>query len=203
MSEVDYKQMDDRTLVGLLLKDDHGAWGYFEWKVEKCIERTRQFKEKLQRKCHSPVDVVGCLTERLRENDFARLRSFRFEQSFHGWLWTYVRSAVGIVTGLDGSKNRMARANREEPMDPQDETATLAHIAAASNVSAHAELFLDARLLIAKLWTTNPQGAYAVLLNKICGVDDEVIGTLLGQKANTVTQNRRRALEKLRQWRDE
>lgn len=195
MSEIDYKQMDDKTLVGLLLNDDHGAWGFFEWKVEKCIERTRQFKEMLQRTSHSPGDVIGCLKERLRKNDFSRLRMFRFEQSFHGWLWTHVRSAVQKVTELG--------SNREDPMDSQDETTIIARMPASSNVSAHAELFLDARFLIAKLWATNPQGAYAVLLNKICGVDDEVIGTLLGQKANTVTQNRRRALEKMRQWRDE
>ena len=224
MSKVDYKQMDDKTLVGLLLEDDNPAWEYILLTVAMRIVQQRKFNEMLRRTSHEPYEAISQLIVELKTNDFVRLKAFEFKGSFDGWLYWEVKRAVEIV--VYGTKRK--EDNRIVFVDPQSPTAPSEYAASSDssqgestpasvrkgieaqswrewqeNVYAIKDNINAKQEARAQLWRDDPESAYALLMADECHLDYKHIGTLLGHPHNTIAQKISRARKRLKELEQE
>lgn len=222
MLETDYKQMDDKALVELLLKDDDGAWNYVLLTVAMRIVRQKKFSEMLKRKNHEPWEVLGQLNADLRglQNDFSGLRSFKGDGKFDGWLFWQVKRSFEFV--LYGSRRK--EDHRIVFVDPQSPTAPSEYVASSDssqgestpasvrkgieaqswrewqeNVYAIKDNINAKQEARAQLWRDDPESAYALLMADECHLDYKHIGTLLGHPHNTIAQKISRARKRLKE----
>ena len=222
MPGTDFRQMDDKTLVGLLLEDDDRAWNHVLLTVAMRIVQQRKFSEMLGRTGHEPYEAISQLILELKgkDNGFARLRAFGFRGSFDGWLYWEVKRAVEIV--VYGTKRK--GDGRMVLVDPQSPASPGEHVASPDSSpgergpasvrkgieagdwrdwqeSAYAvkdgiTVKKEAR---ARLWRDDPESAYALLMADECQLDYKHIGTLLGRPHNTVAQKISRARKRLKE----
>ena len=222
MPAIDYKQIDDKTLVGLLLKDDDQAWEYILLTVAMRIVQQRKFSEMLRRKSHEPYEAISQLIIELKgkDNNFERLKTFEFKGSFDGWLYWEVKRAVEIV--VYGTKRK--EDNRMVFVDPQSPTAPSEYIASSDSSSGEAaptsarngieaqnwKDWQESAFAIkdsirakkesrAQLWREDPESAYALLMADECQLDYKHIATLLNRPHNTIAQKISRARKRLKE----
>lgn len=199
MPQCCYSQIDDGTLVGLLLKDDDGAWNYVLLTVAMRIARQRKFAEILSRSSHEHYEVIGQLCMELKGNDYARLKSFKGVGSFDGWLYWEVKRAVEIV--VYGTRRK--RDSRTIVVDLLGSVSPIDR-AEASGVSQEVcALVADKRAARARLWKEDPESAYALLMADECGWDYTCIGMFLRRPPNTVAQRISRARKRLKELEQE
>ena len=196
--KTDFAKMSDRELVARLLRNDHGAWDYVLLTVVMRIVEHRKFSEMLSRTSHPQMEAVTTLCERLYENDFARLRNFRFDCPLDLWLEIEVRRVVQKVTGLTGRKNQ----GREIPVDHQDANSVFGQVEhPISSVDVHA-VVMDKREAFVRFWRKDQENAFILLMKNELRMPMESIGVLLNRPANTIVQKAKRAqarLDKLEQ----
>lgn len=193
--KTDFKQMDDRSLVERLLRNDQEAWEFVLMDVALRIAAQRKLSEMLYRTGHEPMEAVTELCQRLYDDDFAILRTFAFRGSFEGWLRTVVRSAVQKVTGLTGKESQ----GREVPVDPQDPTSAFNDPKlSVSAVDVHI-VVMDRRAAFSRFWRESPESAFVLLMKNELELPLDAIGALLGRPANTVSQKARRAEARMRE----
>ena len=198
MLKTDYKQMDDKELVGLLLKNDHSAWEYVLLTVAMRVTQQRKYREMLGRTGHEPVEAITQLCKELYDNDFARLRAFEYKGSFDGWLrWEVIRAIEIVIYG------KRRKPGLEVPTDPQDPAAPIDRAASSGFSQEASALIADKRAARAKLWQEDPESAYALLMADECGWDYNCIGTFLKRPPNTVAQKISRARKRLRELEQE
>ena len=198
MAENDYRQIDDRSLVELLLRDDDKAWEHVLLSVAMRITQQRKFSEMLKRTSHEPYEAISQLCVELKGNDFARLRSFVGNGSFDGWLYWEVKRAVEIV--IYGTRRK---PDRIDVADPQDPAAPIERAESRGLSPATYALVADKRAARAKLWQEDPESAYALLMADECGWNYNCIGTFLKRPPNTVAQKISRARKRLRELEQE
>ncbi len=188
MSEVDYKGMDDKTLVGCLLKPDMNAWEHVLTGVAKRVAQQRKFSEMLKRTSHEPYEVASQLYLKLSNDDFAELKKFKGGGSFDGWLFWRVKDAVGAVIG---------RKRWLVTVDPQDPAMPIERAVSAGMSQEMRDLIGDKRKARTKLWAEDPEAAYSVVLAEECKLGYKHIGALLKRPPNTIAQIVSRARKRL------
>lgn len=194
--KTDFKQMDDKSLVERLLRNDQEAWTYVLMDVALRLANQRSFKERLYRTSHEPMEAVTELCRRLYDDDFALLRKFAFRGSFEGWLRTAVHSVVNTLT-------RKEDQGREVPTDYQDPTSAAGQSEhAASPMELHMTI-MDKRMAFSRFWRENPESAFIVLMKRELKMSMDDIGVLLDRPANTVVQKAKRALARLEELEQE
>ena len=226
MSEIDYKQMSDKLLVELLLKDDNKAWEYVLLTVAMRIVQQRKFNEMLRRTSHESYEAISQLIIELKgkDNNFERLKAFEFNGSFDGWLYWEVKRAVEIV--IYGTKRK--EDNRMVFVDPQSPTAPSEYISSSDSSSGgatpesarkgiEAQSWKDwqesafavkddiraKKEARAQLWREDPESAYALLMADESQLDYKHIGTLLSRPHNTIAQKISRARKRLEELEQE
>lgn len=178
---------EDRRLVANLLANDHRVWEHVLTVVAAKMVNTRRYSEMLARTNHEPVEVVTTLCEELFRDDFARLRAFRFQGPFDGWLYWEVRRAVKIVTGLEGKSGGINRSEREIAVDPNDEAGVFGRMPQGRRQDVAGRL-MDARELYVRLWKDNAEGAYVFFMKEELGLPAKQIAAILGRSPNSVDQ---------------
>jgi len=182
---------DDRRLVASLIANDQGAWERMLSDVARPLVATRKYREMTARFGLTAEDILAQLCEELYRDDFARLRSFRYDGSFEAWLYWEVRNAFrNLIRGV---------ASREDAVDPTEEFAFGEALVAEPDPAVDA--LRETRELYVRLWRENPVGAYALLLKGELGVESELMAAFLGKAPNTVDKIVSRAREKMREWR--
>lgn len=183
---------DDRLLIDALIANDHATWERMLSSVARPLVETRKYREMTARFGLTVEDVLAQLCEELYRNDFARLRSFRYDGSFSAWLFWEVKNAFRNLI-------RRSVAAREDAVDPTEEFAF--GDALVTTPDPAVDTLHETRTMFVRLWRENPVGAYALLLKGELGVESELLAVFLGKTPNTVDKIVSRAREKMREWR--
>ena len=183
---------DDHRLVAALIANDQIVWERMLATVARPLVETRKYREMTARFGLAVEDVLAQLCEELYRDDFARLRSFRYDGSFSAWLYWEVRNAFRNLI-------RSAVMSREDAVDPTEEFAF--GDALVSTPDPAVDALRETRELFVRLWRENPVGAYALLLKGELGAESELVAGFLGKTPNTVDKIVSRAREKMREWR--
>lgn len=189
--------LSDREWVDLLVRNEVAAWHALVNDMVLPLTKTRKITEILAKVNESSATVVSELYLDLQKDDFRKLRNFRFEGPFRGWLFFQVKNAVKTVV----RKSRMPFVNglSESEIDAaldewiiHDRPAGL-----QDEVNMGEACFL-------RLWRENPKHALVLLLKNRLELPSEDVGVLLGvSSANNVDQINRRAKQRMRQFKKE
>ncbi len=193
--------MDDRAMVALLLKNDPSVWRDLLARIATPLVREKKYREMLARHALEPEDLLQQLCEQLCKDDYAKLRSFRFDCSLTTFLYWQVKGIVGGMTRTAGWLRESlptGDAGIEEISDARPAGSSDPAFNPGARVSRKEELS-SARRKITQLWEENPEGAYALLLKAELDVPSATVAVLLGKKQNTVDQLVSRARRALRE----
>ena len=88
-----YSEMDDRSLVDLLISEDSKAWDYFILNIITPLCRTRKHMEMCSKNSISTNSLITQVWMILHKNNYQRLRNFAFRASLRTYLTFIVREA--------------------------------------------------------------------------------------------------------------
>jgi hypothetical protein len=187
----------DRELVDRLIRNDRNAWDAVVADMVLPIAQTRKFAEILTKVNEPASAVLGELYLDLRKDDSRKLRDFRFEGPFRGWLFFQVKNAVKTVV-------RKSRSPFVQNLSDEELDRALEGWCVRDRPAGLRDELEVGEACFVRLWRDNPTHAYVLLLKNRLELPSEDIRTLLGlSSANNVDQINRRAKQRMRQFKKE
>jgi DNA-directed RNA polymerase specialized sigma subunit, sigma24 homolog len=188
---------NDHELVDLLLIHDQAAWEYLCTEIIAPLSKSQKYFEMFRR--HSiPLDsIVGQVYSDLIQNDFQKLRRFRFEGPLKAWLFFQIRDSVKKILRENMGKIPLVLSENGggEPYigcaEPEDDEISR---------RIYRE---NANYYIAQLWKKEPMKAYVLLLRTTNGLSAREVAALLGQSDSNIAQLNHRAKAAMLKLREE
>ena len=194
MSGHNFESMNDNDLIDLLLKDDPQAWDYVILELITPLCRAQKYLSLCSKYSISPDSLVTQVWMVLRNNDFRKLRLFRFGASFTTYLYIIVREAHRYEI-----KENVGKI----PYELSEDDDFCSQIADREK-SDSAELKDEMRYaneLLARLWDDNPQQAWVLLMRNSLKLSAKDVATFLNESSENVDQMNSRAKSKMKQMR--
>lgn len=196
--EIEYlKSLSDKELVSLLLANNTKVWEYVCAEIIGPMTKISKYTELFFRYSIPLESIVSQVYLDLTEDDFARLRKFRFEGPFQAWLFFQIKDSVKKIFRLTTGK---------VPLCLSEINLENSHIEQMDKCHDQFDTILsheEANFYIAQLWKDNPMKAYVLLLRLQSGLSSKEVGTILGQTPNNIDQLTKRAKRQMRQLREE
>lgn len=191
------KQFSDQELVERLIENDQDVWKMVIVTMVVPLTKTRKIAEILTKINESSMTVVSELYLDLQKEECRKLKNFRFEGPFRGWLFFQVKNAIKII---------IRKSKRAEALDLSDydvDEALSVWITHDRPSGLQDEVDIG-EACFARLWKSNPKFAFVLLLkNKLELPSDEVCMLLGLSSANNVDQINRRAKQQMIQFKKE
>ena len=192
---IEYSELDDRSLVELLLSEDQGAWNYFVLKFITPLCYTRKYLEICSRYSLPSDSLVTQVWMILRNNDYRRLRAFVFRSSLKTYLTFIVREAQ--------RKELREKIGKNPYFLSEDDTfcARIASKQTSDSFELKDEIAL-ANEVLAQLWKENPRQAWVLLMRNSLELPAKEVASFLEESVDNVNQMNTRAHKQLKKfWR--
>ena len=196
---IDDLKNDDHLLVSLLINNDNDAWGYVLADIVKPLALSDKFPFRdIFYKHTIPIEALGNMVyELLMKNDFALLRSFRFEGKFTTYLyWQIFDAGQRVIRQYLGGKSKK---NIQTVSDECLERTLIGQMDGSSELMLQDDI-AQANMILAQLWRKNPSYAFVLLLKRDLKLSSKTVGILLGKKTSNIDKIRERAEEKLYEY---
>ena len=198
MNVDDFKN-DDHLLVSLPINNDNVAWGYVLANIIKPLALSEKFPFRDIFYRHTiPIDALGDMVyELLMKNDFALLRSFRFEGKFTTYLyWQIFDAGQRVIRQYLGGKSKK---NKQMMSDDCLEYTLIGQMDGSSELMLQDDI-VQANRVLAQLWRKNPSYAFVLLAKRDLKLSSKTVGVLLGKKTSNIDKIRERAEEKFHEY---
>ena len=186
---------DDKLLVSLLMNYDEAAWNYIITDVIKPLVLSDRLPvRRIFQQYGIPIDSIGGeVFQIFQKNDFAILRSFRYDCKFTSFLFWYIRSAAKNIL------KKYCKKNEDMLSDTMLENSLMMSKDGSSDLAMQDDIAEKNRLL-AKLWQKNPAHAFVLLLRQDLELSSKTVGTLLNKTPGNVDKMNQRAKEQMYEY---
>ena len=194
MSKKTFASLSDHELIDLLLQEDQGAWEYVLLNLVAPLSRQSKYMQICKKYNISPDSLVTAVWMILHNNDYQRLRLFRFEASFKTYLFIIVREA---------QRNEVKQTLGKIPLELSENDDYSTQIADGRHYDSPEvkDEVNFANGLLAQLWRDNPKQAWVLLMRTCLGLSAKAVSSFLGETAANVDQMNSRAKAKMNQLR--
>ena len=191
---MNYKDISDKKLVGLLLQEDMNAWDYVLTELVAPICYSRKYTEICAKNSISPDSLITRVWMLLRNNDYRKLHLFRGDSSFTTYLFIVVREAQRYEVREKNGKISLVLS--------EDDTYCSQIMSREGSDSAELQDEMRfANELFAGLWQENPQQALVLLMRNALNLSAREVASFLNESAGNVDQMNSRAKTKMRKLR--
>ena len=141
-----------------------------------------------------PIDAVGGEIFRIfQRDDFAVLRSFRYDSKFTTFLFWHIRSAAKNIL------RKYCKKKEGELSDIVLDRSLKTYKNSLTELMRRDDIAEKNRLL-AKLWQKNPAYAFVLLLRQDLELSSKTVGALLNKKPGNIDKMNQRAKEQIYEY---
>lgn len=186
---------DDRLLISLLMNYDEAAWNYVITDVVKPVSLSERLPiRRIFQRYGIPIDSVGGeVFDILQKNEFAVLRSFRYDCKFTSFLFWYIRDAANKII------RKYCKKNEDMLSDTLLENTLKMSKDSSSDLTLQDDVAMRNQML-AKLWQKNPAQAFVLLLRQDLELSSKTVGVLLDKTPGNIDKMNQRAKEQMYEY---
>ena len=190
-----YSEMDDRSLVDLLISEDSKAWDYFILNIIAPLCRTRKHMEMCSKNSISTNSLITQVWMILHKNNYQRLRNFAFRASLRTYLTFIVREAQ--------RKELQEKIGKVPLVLSEDDTYCSLIISRETSDSSEIKDEVSlANEMLAQLWVKNPRQAWVLLMRNCLELSAKEVASFLDESIDNVNQMNTRGHKELKKlWR--